>query len=564
MCGLVLGCFAAIAALSPADIDVCTGKPSDGRAVEVPAASAFTASVWAEISEPCGPQNACPRFFQLPYGYLHAYQSLSNPETVDLVLGFNVPKSERAKNGVSSWAVEAAVPMRRWAHVALVARAGGDEGLPELYVNGVRIGERMRSKPMPATFPTGIATVGNTAPGGTRPFFGRLAGFSFVPRAMGVDEIAACATRGPDGRSPKGVTRTMRDDLPIVDLAHDVARQTVVASGAKGPYQGHPTTVVASDGSLFCVWTINHGGPCGPMARSTDGGCTWTRCDGIMPNVYTNYSNCPTLQKIVRRDGGTNLAVFSNCRGKCGIVISEDGGTTWKAAPLADVSSGMPPTGFIMLKDGSAALFGQVHKQGVTGDRPNSDQDIWMSISKDDGWTWGPMCVVASVPAKNLCEPCCLRSPDGQELCLLMRENRHGGNSMMCFSRDEGKTWTRSEETCWGLSGDRHEAAYLPDGRLIVAFRDRAIGSSTYGHYVAWVGSYADLRAGKSGAGGDVRVWLTDSQGEAVWDTGYSGVEVLKDGTVVCTTYVRYRAADAGNSIVSTRFTLADLQKMAK
>lgn len=282
------------------------------------------------------------------------------------------------------------------------------------------------------------------------------------------------------------------------------------------------------------------------------------RCDDIMPKAYREtHRNCPTLHSIIRPDGGTNLLVVSSKRSKGGIVISPDSGRTWREAPVAALSSGMPPTGSVMLKDGSVALFGQIRNNPkVRSDRPSDDQSIWMSISKDGGWTWGPMRVVASMPKKNLCEPFCLRSPDGNELCLLIRENRHTARSMMCFSRDEGKTWTKPQDTCWGLSGDRHEGIYLPDGRLFIAFRDRALGSSTYGHYVGWVGTYEDLRSGRSG---DFRVRILANMAEKVWDTGYSGVELLKDGTVLCTTYLQYRKTDRSHSVVCARFSFPEL-----
>ena len=225
----------------------------------------------------------------------------------------------------------------------------------------------------------------------------------------------------------------------------------------------------------------------------------------------------------------------------------------------------MPPTGLVPLKDGSVALFGQIrNNKNVHSDRPSDDQSIWMSVSKDAGWTWGPMRIVAAAFEKNLCEPFALRSPDGSEIALLMRENRHHGCSMMCFSRDEGKTWTKPVDTCWGLSGDRHEGAYLPDGRLLIAYRDRAIGASTYGQYMGWVGTYDDLRNARPG---DFRVHLLHHRGVGGFgacDTGYSGVEVLKDGTVVCTTYMRYWDDARRHSVVSTRFTLADLEVQQK
>ncbi|UKI30818.1 MAG: hypothetical protein L6W00_23505 [Lentisphaeria bacterium] len=44
--------------------------------------------------------------------------------------------------------------------------------------------------------------------------------------------------------------------------------QTIISDG-RTTYQGHPTTVLMPDGkTLFCVWTIGHGGPCGPLKKA--------------------------------------------------------------------------------------------------------------------------------------------------------------------------------------------------------------------------------------------------------------------------------------------------------
>ena len=352
-----------------------------------------------------------------------------------------------------------------------------------------------------------------------------------------------------DGQPPK-TSATSKDELPIVDLTQDTSRQTVIAMGTPDTYQGHPTTLLTPDGkTLFCVWTIKHGGGCGPAARSDDGGRTWTRIDDLLPAQYKFHRNCPTLQTVPRPDGsGVNFCVFSaNCQpgtgGGLGIMMSCDNGKSWWVTPPAPhLSSGMPPTGLVPLKDGSSALFGQVRKNPkVKTDRPADDQAVWMSITKDGGFTWGAPRIVAAAKNKNLCEPFALRSPDGSEIGLLIRENRHTARSMMCFSRDEGKTWTAPEDTCWGLTGDRHEGVQLPDGRWVVAFRDRALGSSTYGQYVAWVGSYDDLRNGRPG---QYRIhlmksWSGTQYGGWKGDTGYSGVELLPDGTILCTTYIK-------------------------
>ena len=236
--------------------------------------------------------------------------------------------------------------------------------------------------------------------------------------------------------------------------------------------------------------------------------------------------------------------------------------------PATHLSAGMPPTGFLPLKDGTCALFGQLFKsKDKAKDRPTDDQAVWMSVSKDGGATWGPSRIVAQKENKNLCEPFALRSPDGGEIALLLRENRHTARSLMCFSRDEGKTWTEPEDTCWGLTGDRHEGVQLPDGRWVIAFRDRALKSSTYGQYVAWVGTYDDIRNGRPG---QCRIhllksWsgLKDANGKPLggWlgDTGYSGVELLPDGTIVCTTYSRHWPDARKSSVVSTRFKIDEI-----
>jgi len=66
-------------------------------------------------------------------------------------------------------------------------------------------------------------------------------------------------------------------DLPTVDLSAEIGRHVIVASGVDGVYQGHPTTLLLPDGqTMLCVWTVGHGGPCGPLAQSHDGGRTWS------------------------------------------------------------------------------------------------------------------------------------------------------------------------------------------------------------------------------------------------------------------------------------------------
>jgi len=53
-----------------------------------------------------------------------------------------------------------------------------------------------------------------------------------------------------------------------------------------------------------------------------------------------------------------------------------------------------------------------------------------------------------------------------------MRENRRSGTSLVMCSRDEGQSWSKAIDAPWGLTGDRHHGLRLPDGRLVIVFRN--------------------------------------------------------------------------------------------
>lgn len=142
-----------------------------------------------------------------------------------------------------------------------------------------------------------------------------------------------------------------------------------------------------------------------------------------------------------------------------------------------------------------------------------------------------------------------------------MRENTHKERSLVMFSRDEGQTWSTPANTNWGLTGDRHAGVFTADGRMVVAFRDQAINSPTKGHFVAWVGTYDDIKNGKPG---QYRVKLLHNHAERVGDCGYPGVELLPDGTIVTTTYLKYAPGKEKHSVVSLRFDLKATDALVK
>ena len=349
---------------------------------------------------------------------------------------------------------------------------------------------------------------------------------------------------------PKGYS------IPVIDLSGEQQRQVVVARGSEQVYQGHPHTLLMPDRkTLFCVWTYDHGGRCGPMKRSDDGGQTWSELLPV-PENWASVRNCPTIHRLVDRDGKARLFVFAG-NNDMYQSISEDNGKTWTPMTKNGLRCIVVPM-TVMPVEGGTKYRMWVHRGPDERDR--SPLVIWQAESTDGGLTWSEQTKICQVPGADPCEPAVIRSPDGKQLLMLMRENRRRLNSLYITSDDEGRTWSSARELTAALTGDRHAARYAPDGRLVVVMRDMAALSPTKGHFVAWVGTYEDILAGREG---QYRVKLLHQHGR-LGDCGYPGLELLPDGTFVATTYVDHEAGPAKNSVVSVRFKLSEIDELAK
>jgi hypothetical protein len=138
-----------------------------------------------------------------------------------------------------------------------------------------------------------------------------------------------------------------------------------------------------------------------------------------------------------------------------------------------------------------------------------------------------------------------------------MRENRRTGTSLVMFSKEEGNTWSEAVDAPWGLTGDRHHGISLPDGRMVIVFRNASPHAKDKAGFIAWIGTYDDIKQGKPG---QYRVSLL----RTFKDGFYPGIHSLADGTIVATTYANYRQEDVGCSIVSVRFKMSEVDEMAK
>jgi lysophospholipase L1-like esterase len=347
--------------------------------------------------------------------------------------------------------------------------------------------------------------------------------------------------------------------IPTIDLSTQKHRQVVV-DREQGQYLGHPTTVLLEDNkTILCVYPKGHGRGAIVYKRSTDAGKTWS--DRLpTPATWATSKEVPTIHRVIDAEGVKRLIMFSGLY-PIRMAVSEDDGKTWsELSPIGDFG-GIVTMGCVEgLKTGDGHYMALFHDDGrfFKGSGKASKFFVYKTLSTDGGLTWGEPEVIATHASAHLCEPGIIRSPNGRQLAVLLRENSRKHNSFVIFSKDEGKTWSTPRELPASLTGDRHTGKYGPDGRLFISFRDTTRVSPTKGDWVGWVGTYDDIIKGREG---QYRVRLMDNHKGG--DCAYPGVEVLPDGTFVTTTYGHWVAGEAP-FIVSIRLKLSELDKMAK
>jgi len=354
--------------------------------------------------------------------------------------------------------------------------------------------------------------------------------------------------------------------IPYLDLDDQVYRQVVI-DREQGQYLGHPTTVLLEDGrTMLCVYPKGHGKGGIVYKRSNDGGLTWT--DRLpTPASWATSREVPTLHRVIGPDGTKRIIMFSGLY-PCRMAVTEDDGQTWSEIKPVGEWGGIVTMGCVTdLKTGPGHYVAMFHDDGRFFAKQSTAQKpvvftLYKTLSTDGGLTWSFPEVIDKSSTHHICEPGIVRSPDGGQLAVLLRENSRNNPSQIILSDDEGKTWTKHRDLPASLNGDRHTGGYLPDGRLFICFRSRqprgVMKPAHEGDWVAWVGTYEDLVKGNEG---QYVVRLKDNKKGA--DCAYPGVEVLPDGTIVTTTYGHW-SADQNPYILSVRLQLSELDAMAK
>ena len=369
-----------------------------------------------------------------------------------------------------------------------------------------------------------------------------------------------------------------------VDSKFDYLYELVTVDNTK-PYQAHPDSVLLKNGNILCMYPAGHGKGAVMTKISTDGGRSWTETLKNSPKSWETSRETPTVYRLQFTDGKTTdkiVMISGNPKwpdeptcGGFNYSLSSDEGETWTEFDLVfDKKSDFPIIPIVAL-----ASLTQLKENGKFVDKwmgffhdsAFHNYKTILTFDKDGKPHWSKPEKYFSEhrdyeASSNMCEVEVIRSEcgKGDELCLISRSNSKKINSLLSFSQDEGKTWSRPVEAPAALNGERHKADYTHDGRLFITFRSiergpRAIKTATCKWssegWVAWVGTFDDLKNGREG---QYRIKLahtylkgqTEPQYSANADTGYCGNVVLDDGTIVTSTYGIFDNTDI---VISTR-----------
>jgi len=333
--------------------------------------------------------------------------------------------------------------------------------------------------------------------------------------------------------------------IPIQDISNT---NFIIVDKEQDQYLGHPSSIMLGDNrTILVVYPKGHGAGEIVYKKSYDAGLSWTsRLE--TPESWNSSKEVPIIYRMTDDKDIERLVLFSSLY-PIRSSISEDEGITWsELEPIGNFGGIVAMASIIKRQDGSYIGFFQddgrfIDGAGAGEDAPDYDSDdsyftLYSSTSNDGGLTWNAPSEIYKNNEIYLCEPGAILSPDGNQIALLLRENKRVKNPHIIFSDDGGISWSLPRELPAALTGDRHIAKYINANQILISYRDRSIDriyggdNDYYGDWVSWVGSFDDLRYGFEGY---KKIRIMDNKHPN--DAAYTGIEILEDGSILGISY---------------------------
>lgn len=375
-------------------------------------------------------------------------------------------------------------------------------------------------------------------------------------------------------------------------------------------YLGHPD-LVEIDGTLMTFYPSGHGKGAIIGKISRDLGQTWQEMDNL-PASWANSMETPCVYRLDMTDGRKVLALTSGCPywGDIGArpdgfncSVSFDKGVTWSefthwyGQEWAQEKFGdsdkaydgvVAMSSLTQIKENGkfidkwmGTFHRGTHKFGMNAGEGYMNYRTYLTFDGDKPIWSEPEPLLAEhhelEDKYGMCELEIIRNEKDNCLIMLARANRRVSNSIICYSYDEGVTWTQPKELPNCLSGDRHKAEFDPvTGKLLVSFRQLLQNGTKFKPHafssvkclskgwVAWIGdvddlmSYADDDPTNDTFGDTTMIVARNYAGT---DCGYSGVVCLEDGTFVMHSYGTFTTGALKPYIIQAKFKLSDALK---
>ena len=380
-------------------------------------------------------------------------------------------------------------------------------------------------------------------------------------------------------------------------------------------YLGHPDLVLTDDGKLLTFYPSGHGKGAIIGKYSEDLGESWQDITDT-PSSWEKSQETPCVYNTHKTDGTSVLVLTSgspywsdvnlmpdgfNCS------VSTDNGATWtefsnffgqKWAEDKNASLGtdeyaaydaiVAMSSLTQLKDEDGnyidTWLGTFHRgaseYGMDGGEAFVNYATYLTFDEDNKPVWSEPVRLLEKHREleekyGMCEIEIIRNPENDCLILIARANNRVSNSVICYSYDEGESWTQPKELPNCLTGDRHKAEYDPvSGKVIISFRQylsngdkfkkSALSPEKYltEGWVAWIGDFEDLMSFSKEDSteytyGDKVLILGKNHKQA--DCGYSGVVILDDGTVITDSYGYFSPTARYPYIMQAKFKINDV-----
>ncbi|GAB6167820.1 Ig-like domain-containing protein [Clostridium carnis] len=366
---------------------------------------------------------------------------------------------------------------------------------------------------------------------------------------------------------------------------HEIDRnKQIVVDREAEQYLGQPDSILLDDNkTILTVYPKGHGFGEALLSKSTDGGLTWEK--RLATNETWKLSEeTPTIFKLNFTNGSKKIISISGGPGWHGSTfkgfktsISEDEGNTW-----SDYKKWSVPTetivamaSLVQLKDENGNYIDKW--MGIYHDYNYVNYKTYLTFDDNGQEQWSTAVPYLSEfrdieKEAQICEVGMFRSPDESRIVALARSQSHKHTSMIFYSDDEGKTWSRPRQVQGSLNGERHKATYDPiSGRLLISFREIKLDTNNNGStsdndwmagdWVGWVGTYDDLMNGNEG---QYRIILGKdyTKSARAGDCGYAGNVVMKDGTYFLNAYGNFDENTNNKTyIMGVRFKLSEIDK---